>query len=84
MNKPSLSIAYATKRAARKKMSNGGKVEEQADQNFLSDEDETSEMSDKASQMLDNPHESPDDEADKSGGLLSIIMKRLRKKHMGV
>ena len=79
-----LAIAYAAKRASRKKLNPASKdTTETVDQNFLSDEDEVSERSDETNPLFDNPHESPDDEQDKSGGLLDTIMKKVRRKRLG-
>lgn len=73
----SLDVAYAAKRAAKNKRN-----KESLDQNFLSDEMENVEAEE--SNLFDNPNEGPDDSEDTSGGLLEAIMKKVRKKQLGV
>ena len=73
----SLSLAMSIRKAAKKKMSKGGEVEP-VKQNFLSDEDEQSEMSDESSEMFNNPHDAEGDMPN-----LEDIMKKVRRKHLG-
>jgi hypothetical protein len=71
----SLSIAYAAKRAAKKK---SRAAVEPVKQNFLSDEDMDSEMDSEPSKLFNNPHDS-----EGSSPSLEDIMRKVRKKHLG-